>query len=428
MNNSKKQSGSGSLGALRLGAWAVGLSAAALLVACASAEAPKPTAATSPAIVPAVPTLVIGCSVVNAAPTPRESALLTTITADDHVRGPSAAAVTLMYYCDFQSAECELFNRVLDRLVALHPEDLQVVMRPFPIPASVVAGLDKSELAARAAMAADEQGKFWEMRDDLHQRYTEWTRLSAADFESWIKAEAAALNLDAPRFEADLQSPGITDQARGLYESAVSAGITSVPTVFINGRLQDRAALSYDGIESTIGLIALGSKQFRACPPFDVDSSRQYIATLHTAKGDIVINLLAGQAPLAVNSFVFLARKGWFDGVTFHRVIPGFVAQAGDPSGTGRGGPGYYFNNDVRSDLLFDKPGVVGMANSGPDTNGSQFFITYAPEPQLDGSYTVFGQVVSGMDVAESLTPRDPQASTDLPPGDKILGVTIEER
>ena len=179
---------------------------------------------------------------------------------------------------------------------------------------------------------------------------------------------------------------------------------------------------------STISLIALGTRQFKSCPPFDVDTSRQYIATLHTAKGDIVIQLLAEQAPLAVNSFVFLARKGWFDGVTFHRVIPGFVAQAGDPSGTGRGGPGYYFNNEVRTDLLFDKPGVVGMANSGPDTNGSQFFITYAPEPQLDGSYTVFGQVVSGMDVAEGLTPRDPQASTDLPPGDKILGVTIEER
>ena len=100
-------------------------------------------AVTSAAIVPAAPTPVIGCSAVNAAPTPHESALLTTITAEDHVRGPSSATVTLMYYCDFQSAECELFNRVLDRLVALHPDDLRVVLRPFPIPASVVAGLDK---------------------------------------------------------------------------------------------------------------------------------------------------------------------------------------------------------------------------------------------------------------------------------------------
>ncbi len=201
-----------------------------------------------------------------------------------------------------------------------------------------------------------------------------------------------------------------------------------MPTVFINGQLQDRAALSYDGIESTISLISLGNRQFRTCPPFDVDSTRQYSATLHTEKGDIVIQLFADQAPLAVNSFVFLARQGWFDGVTFHRVIPGFVAQAGDPSGTGRGGPGYFFQNEVHANLLFDKAGVVGMANSGPDTNGSQFFITYAPEPNLDGAYTVFGQVVAGMDVVESLTPRDPQTGADLPPGDKIISVTIEER
>jgi cyclophilin family peptidyl-prolyl cis-trans isomerase len=140
-----------------------------------------------------------------------------------------------------------------------------------------------------------------------------------------------------------------------------------------------------------------------------------------------VIQLYAAQAPLAVNSFVFLARQHWFDGVTFHRVIPGFVAQAGDPSGTGRGGPGYVFDNEIRPDLLFDKPGVVGMANSGPDTNGSQFFITYSPQPQLDGGYTVFGQVTAGMDILGSLTPRDPQSGGDLPAGDKILGITIEE-
>ena len=117
-----------------------------------------------------------------------------------------------------------------------------------------------------------------------------------------------------------------------------------------------------------------------------------------------MIQLYADQAPLAVNSFVFLAKQGWFDGVTFHRVIPGFVAQTGDPSGTGKGGPGYFFKNEV-SDLRYDKPGVVGMANSGPDTNGSQFFITYAPQPSLDGSYTIFGQVIQGMDVVENLTP-----------------------
>ncbi|MDO9301200.1 MAG: peptidylprolyl isomerase, partial [Anaerolineales bacterium] len=118
---------------------------------------------------------------------------------------------------------------------------------------------------------------------------------------------------------------------------------------------------------------------------------------------------------------------GWFNGVTFHRVIPGFMAQAGDPSGTGQGNPGYFFNNEI-SDLKFDKPGMVGMANSGPDTNGSQFFITYAPAAHLDGVYTIFGQVLSGLDVAEKLTPRDPDQGAALLPGDKILSVDMEEK
>jgi cyclophilin family peptidyl-prolyl cis-trans isomerase len=158
-----------------------------------------------------------------------------------------------------------------------------------------------------------------------------------------------------------------------------------------------------------------------------INPTKQYIATLHTEKGDIVIELAADKAPLAVNSFIFLARNGWFDNVTFHRVIPGFVAQAGDPSGTGYGTPGYAFKNEI-SNLKFDAPGVVGMANAGADSNGSQFFITYSSQPTLDGKYTVFGHVIQGLDVATSLTPRDPSQSGDLPTGDKILSVTIEEK
>jgi cyclophilin family peptidyl-prolyl cis-trans isomerase len=158
-----------------------------------------------------------------------------------------------------------------------------------------------------------------------------------------------------------------------------------------------------------------------------IDPTKQYIATLHTEKGDIVIELAADKAPLAVNSFIFLAHNGWFDNVTFHRVIPGFVAQAGDPSGTGFGTPGYAYKNEI-TDLKFDAPGVVGMANAGADSNGSQFFITYAAASNLDGKFTVFGHVIQGMDVATNLTPRDPSQSGDLPPGDKILSVSIEEK
>jgi cyclophilin family peptidyl-prolyl cis-trans isomerase len=172
----------------------------------------------------------------------------------------------------------------------------------------------------------------------------------------------------------------------------------------------------------------LEQRQYSQCPPMEIDPEKSYFATLHTEKGDVTIELLADKAPVAVNSFVFLARQDWFDGVTFHRVLPGFVAQAGDPSGTGMGGPGYMFDNEVSQSLSFDGAGVVGMANAGPGTNGSQFFITYTATPQLNGGYTVFGRVIEGMDVVENLTPRDPSTNMDLPPGDEILDVTIEEK
>jgi len=151
-------------------------------------------------------------------------------------------------------------------------------------------------------------------------------------------------------------------------------------------------------------------------------------ATFKTTQGDIVVELFAKQAPFAVNSFVFLAQNGWFDDIIWHRVMPGFVAQAGDPSGSGYGGPGYAFSNEVSPDLRFDAAGILGMANAGPDSNGSQFFITMAPQPALDGQYTVFGKVISGMDVVEKLTPRDPSAGGEHPAGDKILTISITEQ
>lgn len=212
-----------------------------------------------------------------------------------------------------------------------------------------------------------------------------------------------------------------------MYEAAKELAIPAVPLVTLNGVIQQSYVLDYRNLSDTLGLILLGERQFTECPPFVIDASKQYIANIETEKGKIVIQLFADKAPLAVNSFVFLSREGWYNGVTFHRVIPGFAAQAGDPSGTGRGNPGYFFENES-SELLFTKPGMVGMANSGPGTNGSQFFITFAPAAHLNGSYTIFGQVISGMDVVEQLTPRDPSLGGILPPGDSILNVTIEEK
>lgn len=149
-------------------------------------------------------------------------------------------------------------------------------------------------------------------------------------------------------------------------------------------------------------------KQWKTPPSLEIDSKKKYTATFNTDKGKIVVGLYADKVPNTVNNFVFLCRQGFYDNTIFHRVIANFMAQGGDPTGTGRGGPGYSFKDEFDPKLRHDKPGVLSMANAGPNTNGSQFFLTHIPTPWLDGKHAVFGQVINGLDVLMSIPPRDP--------------------
>ena len=167
------------------------------------------------------------------------------------------------------------------------------------------------------------------------------------------------------------------------------------------------------------------AKQWNTPPAMTIDPKKKYNARMETDKGTMVIELFADKAPKTVNNFVFLSREGFYDGVIFHRVIRDFMAQGGDPTGTGTGGPGYKFADEFHPSLKHDKPGMLSMANAGPNTNGSQFFITHGPTPHLNNKHAVFGQVVEGMDVLMSIPPRDPTRPEY--PGVKILKVTIEE-
>ena len=148
---------------------------------------------------------------------------------------------------------------------------------------------------------------------------------------------------------------------------------------------------------------------------------------MKTDRGDLVLELFVSDAPKTVNNFVFLASSGWYDGITFYRVLTHNRVMTGDPSETGLGNPGYLFTTEIASGLTFDQPGILAMDNNGPDTNGSRLILTLAPEPELNGQYTIFGRVLSGMDVLSSLAPRDPQPGIVLPPGDELIRVTIEE-
>ncbi len=149
------------------------------------------------------------------------------------------------------------------------------------------------------------------------------------------------------------------------------------------------------------------AKQWKNPPEMVIDLKKKYRVQIETTRGSVEVELYPQYAPKTVNNFVFLAREGFYDGVTFHRVINNFVIQGGDPTGTGTGGPGYRFEDEVKNNPLKHETGVLSMANSGPNTNGSQFFITHSPQPHLNGKHTVFGKVIKGMDVINAIRQGD---------------------
>ena len=169
----------------------------------------------------------------------------------------------------------------------------------------------------------------------------------------------------------------------------------------------------------------MAHKTYDGPPEMGLKPDYEYYANLATEKGSVKIRLFAERAPETVNNFVFLARDGYFDGTTFHRVIADFMVQGGDPTGTGTGGPGYRIPDEFHPELRHDRPGVLSMANAGPNTGGSQFFITHVATPWLDDKHAVFGEVVDGMEVVGAIRERDPQR--DREPGDRIERIEIEE-
>lgn len=289
---------------------------------------------------------------------------------------------------------------------------------------------DRAQISAEAAEAAGVQGKFWEYHDALYEAQTELT--TTEDVNRFLIDLAGEVGLDVSRFTTDLENGAFTPYVEKMIEEATNIGLPGTPALIVNGELLQgtppyEAWASY--VETLRTLKTLEERQFDAAPPMTIDEEGEYFATVAMENGDsFVIELLPKSAPETVNSFIFLAGEGWFDGVSFHRVIPGFVAQTGDPTGTGIGGPGYMIPNEVDSSLTHAEAGMVAMANTGPDTNGSQWYVTLGDASFLDGGYTIFGRVVEGLDVVEQITPRDPQTDPNAPAGDIIRSVVIETR
>jgi cyclophilin family peptidyl-prolyl cis-trans isomerase len=282
---------------------------------------------------------------------------------------------------------------------------------------------DKAMITAEAAEAAGAQGQFWEMHDLLFERQTEWSGQSVDQMPEVLAGYAKELGLNVKQFSDALQKGTYRDKVQKQYDEAVALGLPGTPTLFLNGQYFDGPRSDFV-LAGLIRLFNYHGPQYAAPPPMTIDPSQPYFAQFETSKGNFCAELYAAQAPHTVNSFVFLAEQGFYDGVLFHRVLPDFVAQTGDPTGGGFGGPGYQFDDEIVPELTHDGPGVLSMANAGANTNGSQFFITYKALPDLDGKHTVFGRVVEGMDTVNNLMPRDPQTDP-YAPADVIVTVRI---
>jgi peptidylprolyl isomerase len=219
--------------------------------------------------------------------------------------------------------------------------------------------------------------------------------------------------------------PGSGQSAAAPTTDAFSAA----PTLAAAEGVPTAAGAPAETAPTAVSAPAAGQQlSYSAPPPMTIDSAKSYTATITTPRGDFVVKLRPDLAPQTVNSFVFLARAGFFNGVTWHRVLQNFMAQGGDPTGTGTGGPGYTVPDEFTDKVKFDKPGIMAMANTGrPNSGGSQFFVTTAPADFLDGKYTIFGEVTQGQDIVNGIPLRDPEQSPTTP-GEQIVKIVIDEK
>jgi cyclophilin family peptidyl-prolyl cis-trans isomerase len=305
----------------------------------------------------------------------------------------------------------------------LHPDDVRVVYRHFPL----MSIHDKASLAGQAAEAAGAQGAFWEMHDYFFAHYDEWNMLSLDDFLGWLEGAADSIGLDVDAFMADIENGKYEEKMSDAFNAALREGLTGTPTIFLNGYLFQLAPEA-PILEAAINLFLIEDLKYTQYPETLLEPGVDYLARIKLNIGEIVIQLYPDSAPLAVNSFLFLVSEGWFEGNYIHRVIPNLLVETGDPSRTGFGDPGYFY--DVESDpaLTFDTPGMVAITSSGPGTNGSRFFITLTEMPDQNGNHTIFGRVIEGLDLLMNLNERDPLDDILKAPEAIIQTITVEER
>ncbi len=385
---------------------------------------PSPVSVTPDASLedPATPEVPTASATCQAFSLPPESPV-PPVTEDDHAVGPEDAPITFIEYADFECPACSGLHTLRHYLRDVYGDDIRFVYRHLPLTSMH----DKALITAEASEAAAAQGMFWEMHDLLYEKQQEWSGLSEEQLLETLVGYAEALELDSERFEDALTEHVFQEQILADYEAYQQYGQMATPTYVVNNIFYPTQQFGGFGqLEGFIGLVATPDRMYPSPPPQVIDPDEDYMATIRTSKGDITVELFSGQAPTNVNSFAFLAQEGWYDGLDFFFVNHEQVALSGDPTNSGTALPfsGYYCEDELTDDLSFDEAGLLALYIGAPDLNSSSFFITYTPQPQMTGSFTIIGRVVEGMEVAESLTART--RGPDEPEPDTIETILID--
>ena len=343
----------------------------------------------------------------------------------DHAIGPEDAEITFIEYADFECPACAGLHTLRDYLIEKYGDRLRFSYRHLPL----ISIHDKAIITAEAAEAAAAQGKFWEMHDLLYENVQEWRGLSEKDVVDKLIEYADELELDVERFETDLSEHTYREEIMADYEAYQEYGQMATPTYVVNKVFYPtREFGGFGRLEAFIELVTMQDQMYDSPPTQVIEENKDYAATIETTKGSIRVDLFEDQVPTNVNSFAFLAEDGWYDGLDFFFVDHEQVALTGDPTNSGGGlpYPGYTCGDETTPDLSFDEAGLLALYTSAPNNNSSSFFITYTPQPDFTGNFTIIGRVTEGMDVAESLTERQPGA--DQPEPDSIETILIEEQ
>lgn len=343
---------------------------------------------------------------------------------DEHVIGEPGVPVTIILYTDLATEWTPGVVAAVEGVVEDRPELARVVFRHAP-------SGEQARLAAEAIEAAADLGgpeAAWGMIDTLSERRAAWADLPEEPLLDLLAEEADQLGLDADAFRTALEEGEYEVEIEAAITQAHETGVNEAPTIFVNDIQIYNPPASKKDIGS-IALIRATEMQYAEKPPMVIDPERDYAAWIVTTRGTIALDLFADLAPETVNNFAYLACAGYYDGVPWHRVLPNFIAQAGDPSGTGLGGPGYTIPDEYeRSALSFNQPGWISMARTTEaDSASAQFFITMSPATHLDGEFTIFGEVVDGMDVVMNLNPRNPSQGEPEGEPDYVQTIMVRE-